>query len=339
MKNDIQAEYERLKSESLRLGASEHFRSFSTLFADQQIWKSYQSLLDMVPRSLDGCDVMDVGCKYGHLMPLFFAQGARSAIGIDVEDSYLRPASEIISAIWPQARFKKSEQGYLPIASDSVDLVVVNEVISHVNPSYLPNLFSEIARVLRVGGHVLISDGNNIANDECRKDLVDVYDAWENGPDGRKTGRDVVEDYFLDIRRRKIRSWYPDLAADRVDFAARNTSGLFGDYFRKMVDRYVADEDFVARPYRRGECPTNPSDEGVVMEFGFYPQQVEMALAMYGIRAHQVRAEPPRINWTTAKRVLGSAYLVARHHLREWWHPDAYRGASWGFQILGVKER
>src|SRR5450755_4134037 len=73
-----------------------------------------------------------------------------------------------------------------------------------------------------------------------------------------------------------------------------------------------------------------PSDEGVVMEFGFYPQQVEMALAMYGVRAHQVDAAP-RIGWTTAKRALGTAYLVVCHHLRKLLRPDAYRGASWGF--------
>jgi SAM-dependent methyltransferase len=340
MNGDIQAEYERLKAESYRRDASEHFLSYSLLFADQQIWKSYQWLLDMVPKALDGCDVVDIGCKYGHATPLFFAQGARSAIGIDVEDTYLGPASDIISGIWPQAQFKKSEQGYLPIQSDSVDLVLVNEVISHVNPGYLPGLFSEIARILRVGGYVIISDGNNIANAACRQDLVEVYDAWENGPDGRKTGRDVVEDSFLDLRRRRIRAWYPDLPADRVEYAALNTSGLFGDYFRKTVDRYVTGQDFVARPYRPGNCPTNPSDEGVVMEFGFYPQQVEMALAMYGIQAHQVDADvAPHIDWTTPKRALHGMYALGRYHLRKLLHPNAYRGASWGFQIVGVKER
>ena len=75
------------------------------------------------------------------------------------------------------------------------------------------------------------------------------------------------------------------------------------------------------------------------MEFGFYPQQVEMALAMYGIRAHQVEAASPSMNWSTPKRVLGSAYRVARYRLQKSLHPEAYRGASWGFQILGVKER
>jgi SAM-dependent methyltransferase len=338
MKSDIQSEYERLKVESRGRGASEHFMSFSALFADQQIWKSYQWLLGLVPRPVDGCDVVDIGCKYGHIMPLLFAEGARSAIGIDVEDVYLKPATDIIGDLWRQARFMKSEQGYLPIEPGSVDLVLINEVISHVNPGHLPILFSEIARILRVGGYVLISDGNNIANADCRKDLVDVYDAWENGPDGRKTGRDVVEDSFLDLRRRQIRAWYPELASDRVEDAALNTSGLYGDYFRTMIDRYVSGHDFVARPYRRGDCPTNPSNGGVVMEFGFYPQQVEMALASYGIRAHQVESAP-HMQWSTPKRALGSAYLVFRYHLNRTIRPEAYRGASWGFQILGVKER
>jgi SAM-dependent methyltransferase len=338
MNRKIRVEYERFSDESRRRGASKHFLSFSTLFADQQIWKSYQWLLDMVPKSIEGSDVVDIGCKYGHTMPLFFSQGARSAIGVDVVDEYLQAATSFVGAVYPRARFVKSEQGYLPIESDSVDIVLINEVISHVHPVYLPNLFSEIGRVLRIGGYVLISDGNNIANAECRNDLIDVYDAWENGPDGRKTGRDVVEDCFLDLRRRRIRSWYPDLAADRLEYAALNTSGLFGDYFRKTVDRYVSGQEFIARPYRRGDCPTNPSDEGAVMEFGFYPQQVEMALAMYGIHAYQVDV-PPRFDRTTAKRALGTAYFVARYHLRRLLRPHAYRGASWGFQILGVKER
>ena len=147
MKSDIQAEYNRLKEVSSRPGASDHFRQFSALFADQQLWKGYLWLLDMVPRSIDGCDVVDIGCKYGHLLPLLIGKGARSAIGVDVDDSYLRLGKNIIGAHWPQASFVKSERGFLPIKSDSIDVVIVNEVISHVNPGYLPTMFSEMGRI------------------------------------------------------------------------------------------------------------------------------------------------------------------------------------------------
>ena len=221
---------------------------------------------------------------------------------------------------------------------DSVDLVIVNEVISHVNPAFLPALYSEIARILRVGGHVLISDGNNIANAECRNDLINVYDAWENGPVGRKTGRDVVDEPFLELRRRLIHSWHPEMTEDRVEYAALNTSGLFGDYFRPVIDRYAAGREFIARPYRRGDCPTNPTDGGCVMEFGFFPQHVEMTLDAYGIRARQVFI-PPQLNYSTAKLLLGTGIAVGRYHLQNWLRPEFERGASWGFQIVGVKER
>src|SRR5690242_16717694 len=117
MTNAIQAEYDRLKEEGPRRGASDHFTSLSEVFASPQVWGSYQALLDLVPVPLAGRDIVDIGCKYGHLVPLLFAAGAGSAIGIDVEDTYLRSASEILGAIWPKAKFRKSEQGYLPIVS------------------------------------------------------------------------------------------------------------------------------------------------------------------------------------------------------------------------------
>lgn len=262
MSDSIQVEYDRLKAVSAGPVVSDHFRQFSNLFADQQLWKSYIWLLDIADKPLKGATVVDIGCKYGHLMPLLIAKGAQSTIGVDVDDLYLQPAKDVIAANWPQASFVKSEWGFLPIKSDSADLIIVNEVISHVNPGYLPTMFSEIGRILRVGGRVIISDGNNIANDACRQDLVNVYDAWENGPEGRNTGRDVVEGSFLELRKQRIRGWFPDLGADKVDYLALNTSGLFGDYLKTVIERYLSGGEFIERRYRRGDCPTNPGDGG-----------------------------------------------------------------------------
>ena len=168
----MQAEYERFLAKSIELGAPDHFIQFGRLFAEQHIWKSYAWLLDLVPAPLEGGVAVDIGCKYGHVMPLFLARGARAAIGVDVVEEYLAAARRVVGTIYPAVSFARSEQGYLPIASESVTFVLLNEVISHVNPMYLPNLYSDVARILRPGGHVLISDGNNIANADCRRDLI-----------------------------------------------------------------------------------------------------------------------------------------------------------------------
>ena len=183
----------------------------------------------------------------------------------------------------------------------------------------------------------MISDGNNIANAACRQDLVNLYDAWENGPAGRSTGRDVVDEPFAELRRRLIAGRHPSMPDDTLDYLARHTSGLFGDYLMQIVDRYLAGGEFIERPYRRGICPTNPLDGGAVMEFGFHPQQVELELAAYGIAARQVFPDP-EVDCSTAKRALGTTFNLVRHRLRRLLGPAASRAASWGFQIVGVKQ-
>jgi SAM-dependent methyltransferase len=335
--SDPGQEYRRFHELSAGLGAPPLFYELSRHFVEREGWKGYPWLLDLIPMSLKGCTAVDVGCKYGHAIPLFFARGAQAAIGVDVIDEYLETARRVVGGIYPRASFVKSDRGYLPLAPESTDFVLVNEVISHVNPSYLPTLYAEIARILRPGGYLMISDGNNIANDECRRNLLNLYDAWENGPPGRNTGRDVVEEPFLHMRRRLIAERHPSLPPDKIDHLARNTSGLFGDYFRQTVDDYVATGKLVERPYRRGLCPTNPMDGGMVMEFGFDPRQVELDLAAYGIDAHQVLPRAPSIVWKTPKLALGTAIAAVRHHARHLLNPQAERGASWGFQVLGRK--
>jgi SAM-dependent methyltransferase len=232
--------------------------------------------------------VVDFGCKYGHLLPWFVVAGVSEAIGVEVEDSYVEEGRSIFEALYANVRILKEEQGCIPLQPDTVDFVLVNEVISHVNPTYLDMVYAEIARVLKSGGRVLISDGNNIANAECQAALTPLYEAWENGPDGTKTDRDTVSESYLTRRRKIIQSRHPRLDPTRVDFLARNTSGLFGDFLIRVIDEYVQTGELIRRPYRRGVCPTNPSPSGVVMERGFHPVQVELALASYGLEAWQV---------------------------------------------------
>lgn len=339
---DIQSEYSRFRDESRLRQAPAHFQSFSDLFVEQQLWKAYADLLDLAAPLPPRATVADFGCKYGHLLPLFLARGATRAIGIDVEDEYLAVGSQIVGDIYPSATFVKSDRGFLPLPPASVDFVLVNEVISHVNPTILPTVYAEIARILRPSGQVLISDGNNVANPDCARDLVEVYDAWENGPEGRNTGRDVVDGAFVNLRKEIIRKRHPSLPGDRVDYLAANTSGLFGDYLAEVIDRFVATGELVERPYRRGLCPTNPSASGVVMEWGFRPESVVMTLERYGLTARDVTpvaampAAAPPLDTRSLKLLLGTSIARLRCALSKPKSQPAQPG--WGFQILGIKE-
>lgn len=334
---DPQATYDRILKEAERAVAPAYFVEMSRLFAQPAIWKSYDELVAAAPHALAGRTAVDIGCKYGHALPVFLCRGAAKAIGVDVVDEYLDAGRRILGGMFPSLDFAKSEDGLLPLPPSSADLVLLNEVISHVNPMFLENLYADIARILKPGGHVIISDGNNIANADCRKALTELYDAWENGPTGRRTDRDVVTTSFLDRRRKIIRDRHPALEESKVDYLARNTSGLFGALLDHAVDDFVRTGVLTERPYRRGTCPTSPGPGGEVMERGFYPQQVEMALGAYGIRARQI-LEPPKFTITGLRGTVRSAAAVLGDRLRRWRDPDAGRGDSWGFCIVGVKE-
>ena len=333
---NVTAEYVRFRDACRKLNPPQSFLNFCDLFADKEIWKSYEWLINLTGGMPKDCVAVDIGCKFGHTMPLFLLKGATSAIGVDIVDEYIDGGRTFTQHVYPQISFVKPERGYLPIATESVAFVMINEAISHVNPTQLPLLYSEIARILKTGGKLIISDGNNIANAECRADLLKNYTEWERGKPGHDTGRDVIEVSYEERRRRLIGARHPNLAAEKVDYLARNTSGLYGDYFFEIVDRFVATGDLIERPFRPGTCPTHPVD-GAVMEFGFDPRLVELQLADYGIEAHQIDERVPP-TFDSFKSLIASLVIRISRAIERRTRPDAYRGVSWGFQIVGVKK-
>ena len=327
--------YRALAEAAVRTGAPSYFVELTRAFDTGELWRDYVSVLAAAP-SFAGGVVVDIGCKYGHALPLFEVMGATRCIGVDVDDDYLRVGSSAFDAIGFPAQFLKSDEGYLPIDSESVDFVLVNEVISHVNPAYLDTLYAEISRVLKVGGAILISDGNNRANASCVADLHQLFLAWENGPAGTSTGRDVVSASFRERRRDIISRLHPQLAGTEIDYLANNTSGLFGNRLTTEVEKYLRKDGWVERPYRPGLCPTNPSSGGMVMERAFHPVQVELTLAEFGIRARQVHV-PDVAEATSLRNHIGRLVRNCKLAWLKAFSPDSLRGRTWAFQILGTK--
>jgi SAM-dependent methyltransferase len=304
---------------------------------EQGLWKTYRHLLDLAPFPLKGRVAVDFGCKYGHLLPLLVIMGVDQAIGIDVEDTYLDAGRMVFEKLYPRVRFLKSDQGYIPLQPETIDFVLVNEVISHINPGYLEIFYAEIARILKQEGVVLISDGNNLENPRCREKLVSLYGSWENGPDGSKTDRDTVTECYLTRRKNMVRARYPDLDLRRVDFLAKNTSGLFGDFLIRTIDDYVKTSDLIRRPYQRGICPTNPNSSGVVMERGLHPLQIKTSLESYGLKCKRVLLKPMS-NRSGLKDIPRDILARFRYRIKSVLSLWFQKKKMEGFQLIGVKE-
>jgi arsenite methyltransferase len=101
-----------------------------------------------------GATVLDLGCGAG-LDSLIAArrvgQGGR-VIGIDFSDSMLARARQAAAVLGVHATFCRGDAEQLPLESASVDVALVNGIFN-LNPARA-QIFGELARVVRPGGHV-----------------------------------------------------------------------------------------------------------------------------------------------------------------------------------------
>ncbi|WP_049570037.1 class I SAM-dependent methyltransferase [Nonomuraea sp. SBT364] len=94
---------------------------------------------------------LDAGCGTGRVASALAGRGHR-VIGVDSSPDMLDRARARV----PQGEFLHGELHRLPVPDDAVDLVVCSLALTHV-PALGPAV-AEFARVLRPGGHLVITD-------------------------------------------------------------------------------------------------------------------------------------------------------------------------------------
>ncbi|MCX6776410.1 MAG: class I SAM-dependent methyltransferase [Candidatus Micrarchaeota archaeon] len=97
--------------------------------------------------------ILDFGCGNGEIIKEMMLLNPKAKyIGLDVSKKALSAAS----AKLPKAEFQLIEDGgCFPLKSASVDFIFASEVVEHIYDT--ENAFSEIARVLRPNGGVLLT--------------------------------------------------------------------------------------------------------------------------------------------------------------------------------------
>ncbi|HET8658191.1 MAG TPA: class I SAM-dependent methyltransferase [Micromonosporaceae bacterium] len=117
----------------------------NTLFDDDE--PVMHEILDAQPKGT----VLDAACGTGRYAAYLAAQG-HHVIGVDSSPEMIGRARARV----PQADFLLGDLHRLPLATSAVDSVVSGLALAHV-PALGPVL-AELARVLRPGGHLVISD-------------------------------------------------------------------------------------------------------------------------------------------------------------------------------------
>jgi SAM-dependent methyltransferase len=113
-----------------------------------------REILDALPVGV----TLDAACGTGR-HSVYLASLGHEVIGVDTSPEML----EIARAKVPSGDFHEADLRALPLADDSVDIVVCGIAVSHI-PDLAP-AFAEFARVLRPGGHLVLSDSRGLIGD------------------------------------------------------------------------------------------------------------------------------------------------------------------------------
>jgi len=112
-----------------------------------------QRTLPPIMPPTEGLDVLDIGCGTGRWLKQLELLAPNSLTGTDASRAMLERASASLS---PTTVLHLSDSATVPVADASTDLVLASFVLS-----YLPDLDAfadECVRILRPGGHILLSD-------------------------------------------------------------------------------------------------------------------------------------------------------------------------------------
>lgn len=135
----------------------EGYEDVATTYAEerspsQEEREALTSFLDEVPPN---SRVLDAGCGGGDPVLRQLTDHSQQAIGLDFSTAQL----ELATSSAPGARLLCGDLTRLPLTDGSLDAVLAYHSLIHVPSGEHQTVIDEFARVLRPGGHLLVSEG------------------------------------------------------------------------------------------------------------------------------------------------------------------------------------
>lgn len=145
-------------------------------------------------RNALGTQVLDIGCGTG-VYAVRLAQEGFSVTGIDPSEEMRRVALETAATNGLDLRILAGESTSLPLADNSIDVVVSVGAIHHNRWSGIEQSFAEISRVLRPGGYIFFQ-GRSV--DDTVVERAPVQDYGYTARDVRGDREGLLVHYFTE---------------------------------------------------------------------------------------------------------------------------------------------
>ena len=186
---------------------------------------------------LTGKTLLDIGCGAGGIdLALVRNHGAGFVLGIDVEDSVLDRARQLVSAadLADRIGLVKVSPGPLPFPPATFDVVFSKDSIVHIPDKHA--LMRHVFRVLRPGGWFVASDWL-IGHDQTPSPEMAAYIAAEGLDFGMASPSRYLDALrsagFVDVTAQSRNAWYRDQA--RIELARLQDAA--GDAAARLVGR------------------------------------------------------------------------------------------------------
>ncbi len=269
----------------------------------------FRDVFEFAGRPPEGIAVLEGGSCFGLGLVLLACLGAAKVRGIEIVPWMVEFAQRARDILPPALRGRieavAGSVNDLPFADGEFDVILSLEAISHYL-DYRPFL-AEAHRVLRPGGVLVVSDGNNGLNPLIRSKTAAMWASHEVDPGPRSTDTDSP---FLFVPRRQqiIEAAFPALEVEEAHRLALHTSGMVREQIVDAIRDYLETGRLPRGPYRRGELSIHPDHE-VAMERLFNPYALGKEIESYGfrckVRGHWAGASGKKLH-RVAQRVLAA---------------------------------
>ena len=132
----------------------------TTNFFSYQVGEGVVNFVKHYHPEISKAIVLDYGCGPGFIIEWFLKAGA-TTYGVDMSPETVNLVNEKFK---DEERFKGGKRfdgGTLPYDDDMFDIITVTEVIEHLLPWHIDTVLSELKRILKPGGILLMTTPND----------------------------------------------------------------------------------------------------------------------------------------------------------------------------------
>lgn len=218
-------------------------------------------LFDLAKRPIKGAKILDVGCGFGIDAMIFSCYGASEVSGIDFNADWIDTIHAYMKDLnWDlPIHTKQGDAAKLEYPDNTFDVALSVEAISHYHN--VDSFIKEAYRVLKPGGTLIVSDGNNGANPMIKNKTYDIWKRFEHGPttaEGELFHGHQIKQSFIDMRKDIISESFPKLSLEEVAELAKNTFAMGKPEIVEACEEYVNSGQKPNRPFTPRVPAFNP---------------------------------------------------------------------------------